>query len=109
MEAVRPESLVRGAAPRDEPKVGHAGEAEHGLGHCMPFRARRERPASTSLIQTSLSMLLPPVAQSCLKCRYSASQVGSGCSSVTGSSSGPPLGSLRLRTVNVLGPHLHSD
>src|SRR5262249_2017716 len=73
-------------------------------------RASSERVATsfrTVLIHKSLAKFVPPFLQSCLKWAYSSSQVGSGPLTVLTCSSGRPLGSTRLRTVSVLGPHLH--
>src|SRR5262245_54409406 len=96
----------------DEPEMGHAGEADHGRLHGVPFNATAcaLKRASTRWSQMSFDRsVFAPVSHRVLKCAYSSAQVGSSCTNVMISSGGRPLGNTRLRVVNSDGPHLHSD
>src|SRR6266567_1949933 len=68
-------------------------------------RRSRVRPSQTSFDRS----VFAPLVHSCLKCAYSSAHVGSSCTSLTASSGGRPLGSTRVRRMNIEGPHLHSD
>src|ERR1043166_999661 len=92
-------------------EVGHSGKPDDCFVH-SDLSCSAAWPSSRNDLlsqRSSARSVTAPDSHKCLKCAYSASQVGSSCTKVTVSSGGRPLGRTRVRSVKLLGPHLHRE
>src|SRR5204863_9567553 len=90
---------------------GHVTDAGQSSAHRLTLATASSPSCRNSLLshKSVPKSVLAPFATRPLKWAYSASQVGSSCTSVTVSCGGRPEGSTRVRTVKLVGPHLHSE
>src|SRR5712691_7391461 len=96
------------------PQHGLLGSGLWGRSHALHASpgvpaSRLSRPSVRPSQMSFDRSVFAPLVHNFLKYAYSSSHVGSSCTSVIASSGGRPLGSTRLRRMNVEGPHLHSE
>ncbi len=96
-----------------ETEMGHSHIANDRARSCALIRpsSHIRRQLAETRKQPAVSGEIGPraIADEALEVTYSSSQVGSSCTRVTDCSGGRPLGRMRVRCVNVVGPHLHSN